>query len=224
MRITRIFTLSAALMCASVTAPAYAFMAADAEIVAAEGSQNLTSIVNDLSAFVADEANTCEQKLARANEALTAIDQLLDLGIYAESDVLSARDAIVEVRRTLKCAEHELAEAPIVDGGFSGGGIAGDGFIDDGLGGASIMEGGFIDGGLMGGSLGGASFGGGGLGGGTLGGGIASGGGIAGGGGLLGGGSSFGLLAAGAATAIAVPLATSSSDDPGPIASPSTSP
>ncbi|WP_442511240.1 hypothetical protein SH528x_002910 [Novipirellula sp. SH528] len=207
MRFTRIFTLSAAaLLCGAVTAPAHAFMAAEAEIVAAEGSLDLGQLVTELNDFVASEENTCEQKLIRVNEAIVAVEKLLDAGTNNEADVLSVRDQLLEIRRELKCSDELLAHEPMgdlvgppMDGGFIDGG-----FIDGGF-----ADGGFVDGGFGGGGHhigGGHHFGGGGGGG---------------GGGLGGGGGGFGLLAAGGiAAAIAIPLSTND-DNPGTPASPS---
>ncbi len=208
MRFTRIFTLSAAaLLCGAVTAPAHAFMAAEAEIVAAEGSLDLGQLVTELNDFVASEENTCEQKLIRVNEAIVAVEKLLDSGTNNEADVLSVRDQLLEIRRELKCSDELLAHesmgdlvGPPMDGGFIDGG-----FIDGGF-----ADGGFVDGGIGGGGHhigGGHHFGGGGGGG---------------GGGIGGGGGGFGLLAAGGiAAAIAIPLSTDDDDTPGTPASPS---
>ncbi len=208
MRFTRIFTLSAAaLLCGAVTAPAHAFMAAEAEVVAAEGSLDVGQLVSDLNEFVASEENTCEQKLIRVNEAIVSVDRLLDAGTHEEANLLQVRDELFEIRRNLKCSDELLALYPVgdiagppVDGGFVDGGFIDGGFVD----------GGFVDGGFAG--DGGHHFGG-------HHGGHHGGGGGAGGGG--GGGGGFGLLAAGGiAAAIAIPLSTDD-DEPGTPASPS---
>ncbi|WP_345681980.1 hypothetical protein [Novipirellula caenicola] len=187
-----------------MTAPAHAFMAAEAKTVAAEGSLDVGQLVSELNEFVASEENTCEQKLIRVNEAIVAVDRLLDAGTNNEADLLAVRDELFEIRRSLKCSDELLALYPVgdiagppIDGGFIDGG-----FIDGGF-----ADGGFADGGFVGGGghhFGGHHFGGGGGG--------------AGGGG---GGGGFGLLAAGGiAAAIAIPLATDD-DEPGTPASPS---
>ncbi|WP_236622301.1 hypothetical protein [Novipirellula maiorica] len=188
-----------------MTAPAHAFMAAEAEMVAAEGSLDVGQMVSELNEFVANEENTCEQKLIRVNEAIVAVDRLLDAGTNNEADLLAVRDELFEIRRNLKCSDELLALYPVgdivgppIDGGFIDGGFIDGGFADGGL--VNIGGGGHHSGGLFGGHHGG-------------------GGGGAGGGG--GGGGGFGLLAAGGiAAAISIPLATDD-DEPGPPASPS---
>ncbi|WP_146525984.1 hypothetical protein [Novipirellula artificiosorum] len=191
MLLTRILSLSlAALLVSAIAAPAQAFMIAGTEN-SQENRLDLKTMVSELAEFSSDESITCEQKIARIDQALTKLDAILDAGTMAEADVLATRDAILEIRRNLKCTEHHLAGCP----DCLGGDVMASPMYDGGFA-APMMDGGFASG--AGGFSGGA-----------------------GGSGVGGGGARWGLIAAGAAAAIAIPLATSDNEEPGIPASPS---
>ncbi|TWT79052.1 hypothetical protein CA13_04490 [Planctomycetes bacterium CA13] len=193
MHITRILSLSlATALVATVCAPAHAFMLVSTTSAVAEGSVDFDTMIGDLNIVAADETLTCTQKTAQFDAAIAKLDAMLDAGTNVEADVLAVRDAIAELRRTLKCSERHLANCPHCSG-------------------ATAMDGGFVDGGFGNPVMGGGFVS---TGGGGGGGGIAS---SIGGG----GGPRLGLLLGGTAAAIAIPLATSGDDDPGTPASPS---
>ncbi|MFG0261874.1 MAG: hypothetical protein ACF788_05745, partial [Novipirellula sp. JB048] len=127
MRFTKIFTLSAAaLLCASVSVPAHAFMASEAELVVAEERLDLGQLVSDLTEFVASDEHSCEQKLLRVNEAIVSVERLLDAGTDREDAALAVRDQLLEIRRNLNCSDELLTH--VGPGDIVGEPI--DGFVD----------------------------------------------------------------------------------------------
>ena len=144
-----------------------------------------------------DSEKTCEEKLIQIDAALEQLDNALDQGVDNEDTLLVAREAIIEMRLNLPCRHQEQlagsqsASCNCQECNQSSGGILGGGGVLSGGGGGVLSGGG---GGILSGGGGGA---------------------ILGGGGGIAGGSGFGLLAAGAAAAIAIPTASSDDDDPG---------
>ncbi|TWU43153.1 hypothetical protein Q31b_21910 [Novipirellula aureliae] len=197
MRIHRFFSLTfASLMALSVTGSVQADTPVEAksEAVEAELSFDLATIVSELREFSADESVACEEKIARIDSAIAKLDEMLDAKPENQADILVVRDQLLEIRRSLKCSAHQLAncpdcmgssvmDPPMMDMGMVG--VAESGFTPMSSGGSS----GFMSGG--------------------------------GGGAIAGGGPRLGLLA-GLGAAIAIPLAISDDDDePGTPASPS---
>ncbi|MFK8114682.1 MAG: hypothetical protein AB8B91_20945 [Rubripirellula sp.] len=211
MTMKRIFPVALGLaILAFASVQGYAFMLASTEVATPEGQFDVQKLVSDLTKEF--ESLSDEAKLASLQDAMNQIDNALDQGAANEGALLEARETLTAMQQGLgggQVVGQPMGEiiggpvgTPIMDGTIIDGGIAPGGIIDGGF----APGGGFSGGGFSGGG----SFGGGSLGGG-------GGGGFAGGAAGGAGGGSFGLLAAGIATAIAVPVATSD-DSPGPVA------
>lgn len=211
MTMKRIFPVAMGLaILAFASVQGYAFMLASTEVATPEGQFDVQKLVSDLTKEF--ESLSDAEKMASLKDAMTQIDNALDQGAENEPALLEARETLVAMQQN--CCGGEIIGQPMMGSPVVGDPIIGQPIVDGG-----IIDGGFAPGGVIDGGFGGVSGGGGfaGSGGFSGAGGFGGGGGFAGGAGGVGGGSSFGLLAAGIATAIAVPVATSD-DSPNVVA------
>jgi len=179
----------------SAFGPAYshAFMV-DADESASVGSVDLTQSVDVLRQELKAGETACNEMLAKIDAAIEQVDSALDIGVADEKKYLGLRDELVEMRLSLPCLSEELTQAE--------GDVVSDMVVDQQVVGEQVI-GGEVTTGMTGGAAGGSS---------------------AGGSGGLGGAGGIGglgpLAIGGLAAAIAIPVALSGDNNPGPGASP----
>jgi len=201
-------TLTAASVIAlamGIPSTSQAFMAGLTDSQVADVHQQVVTTLDQLREEVALGETKTEVMVAKIDAFVKHLDQMLDHGAFDENLVLAAREEAIALRRTIPGIDQYLAQVPVVDplgtGPVIGERILSEQPVVGGEGGSAPgLGGGFVQNNA-------GSFGGGGGGGGGF-------------GGVMGGRSGLAILA-GTAAAIAIPLATSSDDTPGPIASPS---
>jgi hypothetical protein len=181
-----------------VSSPSYAFMTESTEVATAEGSVDLTKVVDQLRQEVKAGETECDAMLGKIDAAIEQVDGALDKGVADEKMYLGLRDELVEMRLSLPCLANELTQEGMPVGDV-GGSIVSDELIGEQVVGEEVLGGMSGSAGMAGGTTGGA-FGGGAAGGAA-------------------GGMSPALIG-GLAAAIAIPLAVSD-DEPGDAVSPS---
>lgn len=178
----------------TVASPSYAFMTESAEVATAEGTVDITQVVDQLRQELKAGKTECDAMLSKIDAAIEQIDAALDKGVADEKAYLGLRDELVEMRLTLPCLAKELTA------GEADGEIISDNLISETVIGETEVGG--PAGAPMAGSTGSTGVGG-------MGGSGAGAGGIS------------PLALGGIAAAIAIPLAVSDDDEPGNGASPS---
>ena len=206
MKTLRILTAASVISLATgISSTSQAFMAGPTESQLVDAQQQVLSTLDALREEVALGQTKTDVMVAKIDAFVKHLDHMLDQGAMDEKLVLAAREEAIALRQTIPGLDKYLANAPLVEP-IGAGRVIGETVLSE----QTLVggEGGFVPGGgggIIQNSTG--SFGGGGGGGGF-------------GGGIMGGRSGLGILA-GTAAAIAIPLATSDDDAPGPIASPS---
>lgn len=135
----------------------YAFMMANQDATVAEAKIDVVQLIDDLQAEAATEEVNAEAMLAKLDEALDQIDDALDQGVQDESELLVARDAIVDMRleaskeevahdqlagSQCNCPECNAAPTRVISGGGGGPILGGGGPILGGAGGGGLLSGG----------------------------------------------------------------------------------
>ncbi len=93
-----------------------AFMMETAEVATAEGSTDITQVVDQLREELKADKTTCADMLAKIDAAIERIDASLEVGVADETKHLALRDELVEMRLSLPCLGQELAQGPSTDG------------------------------------------------------------------------------------------------------------
>ena len=102
---------------ALVSVQAVAFMNAVEPVDTVDQEYDYVSVIDSIAADMKGETYNCDAMLARIDQALLRIDELLDAGATDEESLLVARETLVAMRLKLACVPEELAVMQSAGGG-----------------------------------------------------------------------------------------------------------
>lgn len=113
-------TALATILAIGLNSPSHAFMSLETETPQAI-KPTISETVELLRKEITLGETSCDEMLKKLDVVLEDIDGQLDAGAENEEELLTARDAITDMRYDLECLSKELTQAPMVNGPAPGG-------------------------------------------------------------------------------------------------------